>query len=502
MSNVANLRLNDVIRINYSLTDFVVGTITNISGNNVSLLISNQGNQSYVVGALVTDIPNTLVYTGVTPLNGRTNLPSACIITGLQGNYGQSAFGQGGTITATVNTASSGNLAGLTYSISGGFQGGFSVTQLLSVPIGTGVFCNGPSPYTVAFSTTTNSVSWRTTTTQGGNTYFGEILGYNLAYNSGTVQIITPAPTPTPTPAPTPTPTSYTPKQTTFSIATTGVRHESFVVGTDTVVRCWVDTSATGTITFLNPNKTSSDPISLRVLLVGGGGAGGKATWSTDNIVNFVHGGGGGGGGRVVDTTTQTVFSQAHSFGIGVGGFNMGTAYSNITSSSYSQSTQSFFNEVSAGGGGTGVSGFPKSSEGGGGGGAFADPAGGFSSSDGGGGGNLLAGNGNRPGAGGGGAAGNGGNAGNGYAGTGGIGRSSDINGGSFSYGGGGGGGYDTLYGGGVTLGGGGNGGTGSDGVAGIDGLGGGGGGAGVSYTSQAGRGGNGQIVFRFQTLQ
>jgi hypothetical protein len=336
VSNVANLRLNDVIRINYSLTDFVVGTITNISGNNVSLLISNQGNQSYVVGALVTDIPSTFVYTGVTPLNGRTNLPSACIITGLQGNYAQSAFGQAGTITATVNTASSGNLAGLTYSMSSTVFQGFTVTQLLSVPIGTGVFCNGPSPYTVAFSTTTNSVSWRTTTTQGGNTYFGEILGYNLAYNSGTVQILGSA------------------KQTTFSIATTGVRHESFTVGTDTVVRCFVDTSATGTITFLNPNKTSSDPISLRVLLVGGGGAGGKATTSFMYQTNF-HGGGGGGGGRVVDTTTQTFFSQAHSFGIGVGGFNFGTAYSTITSSTYAPSTQSFFNELSAGGGGTGV---------------------------------------------------------------------------------------------------------------------------------------------------
>ena len=187
MSSVANLRLTDVIRINYSLTDFVEGTITNITGNNVSLLISNQGNQAYLSNAFYTNQDGSTLYTFTPVLNSETNLPSACIVTGFEGNFQQNPFGTAATVSATFNTASSGNLASLPFFIPGGGFGPSFFTANLSVPAGSGVFVNNPSPFTISFSSPgSTSISWRITST--GNFYWGVILGYTLAYSSGTVE--------------------------------------------------------------------------------------------------------------------------------------------------------------------------------------------------------------------------------------------------------------------------------------------------------------------------
>lgn len=224
-----------------------------------------------------------------------------------------------------------------------------------------------------------------------------------------------------------------------------------------------------------------------RILVVGGGGAGGSAIGST-------WGAGGGGAGGVLAIATAWLPSGSLSITVGAGGTGSATALNVLPGGS-----SSIGGLYSAAGGGNGSCGnlFPSAAPGGSGGGYHhtnraASPgvvgqgnAGGLGDSSGGGGGG-----------GGGGAVGTNG-AGGAVGGAGGVGTASTITGSSVTYGGGGGGAGGTSSGAGGT-GGGGAGSTAGAGTAGTANRGGGGGGA-YAVAQASGSGGSGVVYARWE---
>lgn len=195
LSNTANFNVGDVIRITYSLTDFVEGTIQGIIGLDISLLISTYGTSVANVpyGQILTEQPPINVYTNTTTLFSTSNLSGACIVGGVQLNVFQEAFVAGNGINAVFNTASSGNLAPVSIGVSATNFSPATYSQVVFVPAGQGIFVNGPSAYTVTYSLTTPSggFSYRTTVVASNNTYWGSIHGYYLSYSFGTVTNLT-----------------------------------------------------------------------------------------------------------------------------------------------------------------------------------------------------------------------------------------------------------------------------------------------------------------------
>jgi uncharacterized delta-60 repeat protein len=244
-------------------------------------------------------------------------------------------------------------------------------------------------------------------------------------------------------------------------------------------------------------------------LVIGGGGSGGTGGGSAGQ--NTWGAGGGGAGGFLSGTMALT----PKSYNVTVGAGGQAPAYNAGSTSTGKDGLSSFFDSVTALGGGGGAGGDNANggdgrsgASGGGGGSKYANPGGSGTSPQGYAGGSARYGDtsnaGSRTaGGGGGGAGGAGNNAGpwNSVAGAGGVGRASEITGTSVTYGGGGGGGARDTNGGQQSgaggTGGGGAGSTQSNATSGTNGLGGGGGGSGAD--GKGGDGGSGLVIVRYK---
>jgi hypothetical protein len=280
----------------------------------------------------------------------------------------------------------------------------------------------------------------------------------------------------------------------------------------------WTDTGSTGTFT---PNVTGS----YEYLVVAGGGAGGRESYS------FGTGGGGGAGGLLANNAYNLTLSSgtAYTITVGAGGAaqtpSNGYVGNNGANSSITGSGLSAITAIGGGGGGGGTSDSTNTTgNGGSGGGAGGSQSPSHGSGNGADRGTGTAGQGNIGGwgdrlgsptrhyAGGGGGAGEAGGTDNSTVGTdtimGGDGLQNDITGSNVWYAGGGGGCNDQSY---ATarvgLGGDGGGGDGSNyagsnaGGAGTANTGGGGGGAGNNNAMQAGAGGSGVVILRVASI-
>ena len=270
---------------------------------------------------------------------------------------------------------------------------------------------------------------------------------------------------------------------------TTGVSVER--IGT----ACVISFTSTG----LNAWSAPVGVTSIRVLVVGGGGAGGVGDWT-----------GGGGAGSVLLGNAYPV-SAGTSYPLTIGAGGVGAAVNGVTANPGSNSA---FGAWSAAGGGGGAgygwgndSYFAAGGSGGSGGGAAEEngtPSGGafvqldYSGAQkfGNKGGDQTIGNGSQAGAGGGGAGSAGGNAGNRVAGAGGASRTFDLLGKNFTVAGGGGG--STLHSPGGGLGGGGLGGAGATYGPGFSGLVNTGSGGGAGMSGNGGNGGSGLVVVAY----
>lgn len=239
---------------------------------------------------------------------------------------------------------------------------------------------------------------------------------------------------------------------------------------------------------------TTNKSMNVEVLVVAGGGSGGKS-------YRFDYAGGGGGGaGGLVYNSAFAVTPQVYAVTVGAGGATQTTA----DSRGFNGSNSSFSTITAIGGGGGGEA--PTNQIGGnggsGGGSAFNTSTPGLGTSGQGNNGGIVTGGINDGGAEGGGAGAVGGDVTDSlYGGNGGAGLSFNISGSiSWYAGGGGGGNYYTGSGGTGGIGGGGAGGTsGSSGIAGTANTGGGGGGCGTFGTlGNGGAGGSGTVITRY----
>ena len=270
---------------------------------------------------------------------------------------------------------------------------------------------------------------------------------------------------------------------------TTGVSVER--IGT----ACVISFTSTGSNAWSAPVGVTS----IRVLVVGGGGAGGVGDWT-----------GGGGAGSVLLGNAYPV-SAGTSYPLTIGAGGVGAAVNGVTANPGSNSD--FGAWIAAGGGGGAGYGwgndsyFAAGGSGGSGGGAAEEngtPSGGafvqldYSGAQkfGNKGGDQTIGNGSQAGAGGGGAGSAGGNAGNRVAGAGGASRTFDLLGKNFTVAGGGGG--STLHSPGGGLGGGGLGGAGATSGPGFSGLVNTGSGGGAGMSGNGGNGGSGLVVVAY----
>ena len=195
-SSPINLQSGNSIKITYSPTDYIIGTITSINGNNITITITeiSSSNTYDKNGVLINTGPGvSLKSNGV--FNSPSNLPAtSCFVWGVEQNVSVFNTFASQSVQITFNTASTGDALciSVTYPASGGFNpftgvGRYTATNMTGFVSGGSVYVNNPSAFTITYDNAALSYSSQSASLQ---IYSGKIIGYALPYNVGTISVV------------------------------------------------------------------------------------------------------------------------------------------------------------------------------------------------------------------------------------------------------------------------------------------------------------------------
>jgi hypothetical protein len=194
-SSPINLQAGNSIKITYSQSDYIIGTITSINGNNITITITFIAPTSYNRnGVLINTGPSvSLKPNGV--FNSPSNLPAtSSFVWGVEqivqvyNTYGSAS------VQITFNTASTGDALcnSVTYPASGGYNpwlqtGLYGASNMTGFVSGSSVYVNNPSAFTITYDNPALSYASQSASLQ---IYSGKIIGYALSYNVGTIRVV------------------------------------------------------------------------------------------------------------------------------------------------------------------------------------------------------------------------------------------------------------------------------------------------------------------------
>jgi hypothetical protein len=194
-SSPINLQVGNSIKITYSPTDYIIGTITSINGNNMTITITQRQSTSYNRNDVLINTGPSVSLKSNGVFNSPSNLPAtSSFVWGVEQNVQVfNTFGSA-SVQITFNTASTGDALcnSVTYPASGGYNpftgtGLYSATNMTGFVSGGSVFVNNPSAFTITYDNPALSYASQSASLQ---IYSGKIIGYALPYNTGTISVV------------------------------------------------------------------------------------------------------------------------------------------------------------------------------------------------------------------------------------------------------------------------------------------------------------------------
>ena len=194
-SSPSNLLSGNSIKISYSQTDYIIGTITSINGNNMTITITNISSTSYNRNGVLINTGAAVSSNSNGIFNSPSNLPAtSSFVWGVEQNVSVFNTFASGNVQITFNTASTGDALciSVTYPASGGYNpftgtGQYSASNMTGFVSGGSVYVNNPSAFTITYDNPAYSYSSQSTTLK---IYSGKIIGYALPYNVGTISVV------------------------------------------------------------------------------------------------------------------------------------------------------------------------------------------------------------------------------------------------------------------------------------------------------------------------
>jgi hypothetical protein len=196
-SSQTNLQSGNRIKISYSPTDYIIGTITSINGNNLTITITEISSTSYNRNGVLIDTGAGLYLKSNGVFNSPSNLTAkSSFVWGVEQNVSVFNTFASGNVQITFNTASTGDALciSVTYPASGGYNpfggagnGQYSASNMTGFVSGGSVFVNNPSAFTITYDNPAYSYYSQSASLQ---IYSGKIIGYGLSYNTGTISVV------------------------------------------------------------------------------------------------------------------------------------------------------------------------------------------------------------------------------------------------------------------------------------------------------------------------
>jgi hypothetical protein len=186
----SDLLVGNFIKITYSSTDSITGTILNIAGSTLTLRVKNVQSAGYSrTNELYSNASVSKDSIPTKNSNGQT-IPANSFVWDITLNYSQSiqVNGNGSTVSATLEATPSLTATTTTWVFSPGFydfngQLGFTTGKSILFPVET--------QFQVSYNKFgTSPVIYANGSGIGSNIYAGKVRGYTLSYNVGTISVI------------------------------------------------------------------------------------------------------------------------------------------------------------------------------------------------------------------------------------------------------------------------------------------------------------------------